>query len=624
MNQEQDKRQLWGVVRPAWFWLTSLFFGLPLLGLSMAVSGVTLGLLVKAPLSMLGSDPRLDGTLWSMKGYGGEELFAMVFVIGAVMTAALLIARWLDHALSRVKVTETGVEVWSLYGRKTLRWDKMVRAFVTRGAERDGELTLHLWTRWQDLALPMGRVVEARDEAAQREAFGEFLSHVRGHLESAGLSLEEDVPLSVLTDAGWPIRHRLYWAHRRVLSWRAAALRDRREPLDQRRPLPSLQWAWLFRPAPVMTAASMTGVLLWVRWGTVSEFALPALTWGGLAMFGAIPLWNLLKDRLLRAQNQGALSPEMLVGCQEVPDPLPATLLPARGCHVDLERGVVSRPDGRSFSFDAIEVVDYGPPGRYESPARKDRALRQEAWHLALGLSKTPSRMSEIFHNASADIVRHGDVDAGYAVFNWVTARAIALGARADLILAQGRVAGSRVGKTLVELLASDVVRYEPEALAGSLDSARAGVHVQDSGEFFEAWGPLVRQPESCAAPPLWKYVGLALMLGLMFIQFVPGGMLAGWLLASIVHDTITAQHFSRPGFRLDKSGVWVRGQCLPWDELEQSTLMPVAPGPVLFTGRRQVLVVGYLGGTYAERAWLGCAAYSWIQRHISAREEGL
>ncbi len=619
MNPQQSPQRhgIWGHQRPAWFWLTSIFAGGPLLALCSLVGGTVSGLIAMSLLSMLAGDPRLRDTLWGWLYRHDHQAFSYAFIFGLLVTALAVLARWAHKAITRVKIDKESITSWSLAGRKKLRWEDMVRAFVTRSPDQEQHLTLHLWTPWRDLAISMDQIADEVSHKLQRESFEVFLQEIRGHLEGHGLALEEDVPVSTPTDTSWPLFYSLFWPHRRILSLRQRRMRRQDLELDQRAELPSLRLAWLMRPAPVMTTVSFVVALVAVRWGTVSDWAMSLALWGGVLMVALIPIWNLLKERVSAGQQHGALTPEMLVGRHDAPEKLPNLLLPARGCRIDLNRGQISRPDGKAFNVKDINVVDYGPPGRYGQDKAKGKGMRQQAWHLAVGTSTGPGKMVEIFHNASADIVRHGDVDAGYAVFNWTCARAIAQHAQADLILAQGRVHSSKVGRPLLEALHKDVVQYEPEPLQAQLDMERSGVHIRQSPERFEAWGPLVRQPEACAAPPLWKGVLILGAMALLPTGFLPAGMIIGWLLASLIHDAITAMHFGRPGFMMDKEGVWVRGVCLPWEELEQSTLMPVAPGPILFAGRRRVLVVGYLGGTYTERAWLGCAAYRWAQKHL-------
>jgi hypothetical protein len=168
----------------------------------------------------------------------------------------------------------------------------------------------------------------------------------------------------------------------------------------------------------------------------------------------------------------------------------------------------------------------------------------------------------------------------------------------------------------LVERLAEDVVRYDPVTARSVLGDRAPSLKIEATDDHFVAWGPLTRFPESCASPPIYR-LSLAALSLISLPFFPPGGMIAGYLIASAGHDLIMHQHFRQTGFRMDRDGVWVRGKCLTWDELEHATLMPVCAGPLFFAGDRHVLVTGYMGGTYGERAWLGCAAWRWIQDNI-------
>ena len=174
-----------------------------------------------------------------------------------------------------------------------------------------------------------------------------------------------------------------------------------------------------------------------------------------------------------------------------------------------------------------------------------------------------------------------------------------------------------QLGQPLAQRLASDVVRYDPDSVRSGFGGREPQVHIRSTPERFEAWGPLTRLPESCATPPVYRLL-LAVLCLAALPWFAPAGMIAGYLIATAGHDLIMHRHFGRPGFLMDREGVWVRGERLSWDELEHATLLPVSPGPLLFAGPRSVLVAGYLGGTYRERAWLGCAAWRWIQDNVS------
>lgn len=618
-SEQTPATRSWGVVQPAWQWIISVLVGPPVLGLLSAIGGGIIGVLCSLPISALMDDPRMADTIWvRLFALNTGACFALFFMLGGGLTALMLLAWWAGRMLTTVRLDQRALVSWTLAGRRTIPWDAVSRAFVTR-QPGNGERTLHLWTAWREVALPATRLVDEVSQELQDQAFEVFLGEVRGHLEGRGLALEEEVPVSLITDTTWPLRHLLFWPHRRVLARQHMKLRADQPPVDHRQSVPSLHLAWMFKPATQLCATVTLGALAFAHMGTEHPRALALVSGVGLLLLVAIPLWNVARDgmrRLERDPRRGALTPEMLVGRHEVPETLPPVLLPAHGCYIDLKNKRVGRPDGRVFKFEDVAMVDYGPPRRGNEAPRDPRArVEQEAWHLALALrSEQGGPPREIFHNASADVVRHGDLDAGYAVFNWIAARTIALEAGADLVLAQGRVAASRVGRPLREQLARELVRYEPEALEAQVEHGRAGLRLAISEDSFQAWGPLVRLPEAVAAPPIWKALLGVALLALIPTGLTPAGLLAGWLLAASIHDAVASMHFARPGFRMDEDGVWVRGACMGWEQLEQSTLMPVAPGPILFAGARALLVAGHLGGTYAERAWMGCAAYRWIQ----------
>ena len=591
----------YGVVRPLWHWIFYLAGGPLIVG---AVSGVVASC-VGACLSMIflliGTDDRLQGTVWFLTRADAEGVFYACFLVTFAVVAASLTSRWARRAYTQLWVDGEKLVCWSLAGRTTLAWGEVVRGFITSNGEGR---TLHLWTPWRDLALSMDRIAEVPSVVSD-DPCEAFISDVRGHLLKRGLSLEEGVPSSRVTDRTWPLLSLIFWPHRRLLAHQLKRQLECQDPWDHRsaRTLPRLTWA--FRPAPVLTCALAVAVLVVVRMLTSAQWVTQSLAGGGAFLILLIPACRGLLEWVRR--RRVGLRPVDLVGRFEVPEPLPDVFFPAPGCKVDLAKGQVVRSD-RSFAFDEIKTVEYGPALR-----RDKKSVSHQAWHLAVEVDRGGQEYEEIFHNASVDIVRHGDVDAGYAVFNWAMARAIAQGAQSDLVLAHGRTPRHLLGRPLVEILSADASTYDPEALC---EAPHAQVRVRSDGALFEAWGPLMRMPESLAAAPLVK-AALALgSLALIPTGFWPAGFLAGCFIMATVHDVLAMREFSHAGFTMDGRGVWVRGRCIEWGDLEQSTLMPVAPGPILFAGRSKVLVVGHLGGTYRDRAWLGCSAYHWIQRH--------
>jgi hypothetical protein len=309
----------------------------------------------------------------------------------------------------------------------------------------------------------------------------------------------------------------------------------------------------------------------------------------------------------------------MIIGSSALPEALPPRLVPAPGCVADLGQGTLRRPDGRVLEIGSLESITYGP--ERGAAAASGSGMATAAWHMSVTLREEPGRSQEIFHNASVDVVRHGDLDGGYALFNWVMARELARSGKARLTLAQGKVSASELGVPLMERLRRAATRYDPGPLEGERAAVARSLRVEVTPERFVVWGPLWRQPEGCAAPPLWTALGALLALALAPTGLLVAGLLAGYLGSQVIHQWLTLRHFARPGFVLDQAGVWVRGEHIGWGSLEQSSLLPVSAGPLLFAGPRSLLVAGHLGASYAERAWLGCAAYRWVQEHVC--EEG-
>ena len=609
---------VWGTRGDVGFWVMSLLFGPFVLGFAVLAGWAIVGVVLAAPLALLLSDPRLDDTLWDLNEAGGLVLLWTTGLVGVIGGVLGVLLRWAPRAMSRVTLEEDALLHRGLLGSRRFPWAGMRRAFVVGSEDRDEveSWALHLWSDKGEVVLPLSLVAPVGDLAARCAVFGAFLSAVEERLRAVGKGLERGVPLTALTDAGSPLRFAMFWPHRRWMVRQQRALQDGSRVVDHRAALPSMRAAWMLRPAWVMGGLASLGALAWVRWGTQDERALWALTAGGAFLGGLLPLWNWLKEAPGRLGRRDVLTPEALIGLDAVEGELPRYLVPARGCVVDLEEGRISRPDGLALGWGEIHAVEYGL-NREAAHATLDAGAPVPAWRVALERKGTPPTTHEIFHNASVDMVRHGDLDAGYGLFNWILVREVAKRAQAGLTLATGRVAAKDVGAPLREWLGRSVVRYQAQGLGGEPGWDLRVVQGEDS---FEVQGALARQPEGCAAPPLWKALGAVLALALVPTGFVPGGLLAGWWGALAVHEWIMARHFASPGFRMDAEGVWVRGHKLGWDELEQTTLMPVAPGPILFAGGRRLLVAGHLGTSYAERAWLGCAAYRWVQERVCER----
>lgn len=604
-TQEPSPVGSWGTAGSVWQLVLWALVGPPMAAVAAFAGGVAAAIGVLWPLWVLGEDPRFVTV--------PPEVKAGIAVVGALAGVAALLT-YLPRSLSRrVLLSDADVVVWTALGRTTLVWDDVLRAFVTtrRG---DRGACLHLWTRWREVTVPAHRLVGDGPHCAAQ--FADFLRDVGARLDRRGKHLEGGVPAGALTNPANAVRYALFWPHRRYLAWQLS--RSHAGPVDHRRAPAAMALGWLFRPAPVAAVLTLLGVTTVVRFGTHASWAPATLGVVGLLAALALPAWNALKDRGHRLFESSSVRPEELVGGTGLPTELPARLVPAPGCEVDLEARTLRRPDGRKFPFDDVSVVVYGPTrAGAASSTSADAGLPVEPWQMAVRTHGLHGAEHEIYHNASVDVIRHGDLDGGYAAFNWVLAREVALRSQADLQLAQGRIAAAQVGTTLVQRLGADVVRYDPEPVRAAFGDRTPQIHIRSDADHFEVWGPLTRFPESCATPPVYRLACSALCL-LALPWFPPAGMMAGYLLATAGHDLIMHRHFARPGFRMDRQGVWVRGDHLSWAQLEHATLLPVSPGPLLFAGPRKVLVAGFLGGTYRERAWLGCAAWRWIQDHVS------
>ncbi len=600
----------WGQSGSAWRLIMWLVVGPPMAMVAAFAGALVTALVVLWPLYILGADGRF--------AQASPELLFAVTVLGSVLAVVALVLHLPRTLTRRVLLSDETLSMWSAAGRKTVPWAEVVRAFVTTTRGAEGSACLHLWTRWREVAIPASKLVgEGPDSAAE---FAAFVRDVDARLDLHGKHLECGVPASAVTHTADAVRYALFWPHRRYLARRLAGAADAKI-VDHRNAPVAMAFGWLLRPAPMAAALTVVAATAVVRFATTATWAPTALAALGLGALVGLPAWNALKDRWHRLIDGGTMRPEELVGGSGLPVELPPRLIPAPGCEVDFDGRSVRRPDGRRFHFDDIAMVVYGPTRAHGSSSTSaDAGLPVEPWQVAVRTLGVHGAEHEVYHNASVDVIRHGDLDGGYAAFNWVLAREVAVRAGAGLQLAQGRVAAEQVGKSLVERLASDVVRYDPRPVRAAFGDRQPEIRVKSDEDVFEAWGPLTRFPEGCATPPLYRLASAAVCLALT-PWLPPLGMVAAYLFVTCGHDLIMQQHFLRPGFRMDREGVWVRGEKLGWDELEHATLLPVSPGPLLFAGPRRVLVAGYLGGTYRERAWLGCAAWRWIQDHVCESE---
>ncbi|MEL6179629.1 MAG: hypothetical protein AAFS10_11790, partial [Myxococcota bacterium] len=501
----------WGNQTRLGFWFNSLVLGPLVLGVA-ATLGAALGSLMAMLIAALfhtSTDVSYLGA-WGALG-------------GAALAAWTVLVWWLSQTPRAVWTDDEKIVCWSLTGRTTFRWDSIVHAFVTtptRAYEPAARQTLHLTTRWRDLALPVPLVTDASQPMSKRvETFREFVDTVQTHLERHGGHLEREVPITSITNAHAPVRYTLYWLHRRVLAWRFHRLNTAtQQPIDHHTTRPSMALGWLFRPTPL--AALILGVALTVLC-IGDEPRARLLTVGGLILMALfVPLWNSLKEALLRTRGNSAWMPETMIGQHTLKGELPQRLIPAPSCVIDFEQQQIHRPDGKVCAFDDIAAVEYGPARRQGSR----RTILPTAWHLAVFRHGSPNTPHEVYGNASVDMVRHGDLDPGYAVFNWVAARELALVTGANLYLATGRVGATHVGRTLAERLRDDITRYNPAPLAAEMKRSgeKPRIAIAATDERFDAWGPLIRQPEHCATPPIWKTSLLGAALVLMWFGFIP------------------------------------------------------------------------------------------------------
>lgn len=612
MSGLQHEPLVFGERRLAGGWRT--WFILPVvLGLGASLGwgiGIAAWLLGALPFLL---EPRLAHTVLGQLGWEASVWGGMA---GIVVALWVVLTGWFSAMPMRVEVAGAEIRWQGAFWRGRVAARDVVRAFVS---QQPGEgAALHLWTRWRDVVIPARRVAGGWSPSV----FGELSDAVAQALALEGKHLELGVPPSAVTREDRPWFFWLFWGHRRWLVRQAERHDGPAGVVDHREPLPSMRSAWLLRPAPWALWMGVVGVVVSVGVWTSSAQAPVWLAGVGLLSCLLLPLWNALKSATHRLWHGSGLTPESLIGHDRL-DTLPPRLVPAPGCCIDLEGQQVSRPDGWARPFAQLRRVEYGPASGLHPRDALQRAIASTAWQLAVVEQEADVRQPvQIYSNASVDTVRYGDLDAGYALFNWVAARELALGTGAELVLASGRVGGPHGGGTLlVERLERDLTHYDPGWIERELEGAgeRCRVHVRESAERFEAWGPLTRQPELCASPPIFKMLGLIFCIVLIGLGYSPAGLLGGYLLARIVADVMTVAHFKHTGFAMDRKGIWVRGECIGWEELEATTLMPIAPGPVMFCAPRRVLVVGHLGGSYRERAYLGCAAYAWIRRHVKA-----
>lgn len=596
----------WGEKREVGFWLSSILAA-PLLSLFLLCAGAFLGL-----LSAFFITGPLAASLWASESSDlNASIAAGAFLLSMALGAAALLLeaclRWKRRASSRVLLDLEGVRVpWG----GSIKWTDLRRAFLVGGKVR-GEWALHLWTSAGELVIQSSQVFRpgVLDFYDSSEA---FLASVEEHLNRIRCPLVRGVPRNLVTAQGSEVLFFLFRPHRWWLRRSMEGIASATEPpSDHREALRSMRSAWKLEiPSFVVVLGLVMGVVT-----TSLEGVWPVLSFamgGAVALLGA--LWSTLRAIQREPHtSQKRWTPDAFAGFHESPDPEKMRLVPANGCVIDA-RGV-SRPDRQRFAFeDGIAEVEYGP---HRVGGHLDGSLGAlaEAWRMALRM-RDERDFQEIFHNASADVVRHGDLDEGYALFNWICAREVARRANARLILSNGRV--RRVGSLLRDRLEDEVVRYRPEELR----RACWGLRFRVTEDRFEVWGPLVRFPEVCAVMPFWKALGAVVSLGLCLLGASAAVFPLVYCALSAWREWTVARHFSRPGFSMDREGVHVRGRCISWEELEISTLMPVAPGPILFAGPRHLLVAGHLGGTYAERSWLGCAAYQWIQENVCERVE--
>ena len=617
MNQaDKHERRTWGTLGRAGFWVNSFmlsFVAPPFLVCACAMVGLLVfAVFVQIPLH----------NWYDLPSSGLAATFCLVFTL---IGTWLALGYWIRRSPAKVTLRDDAIVRYSITGTKTFPYDKILRAFVTAPThehERSTRLCLHLSTRWRDMTIPLDRIVERGPAHAMREEFDLLLVSLSEKLERHGRQLELGVPRTSVTHDGHPALFDLHWPHRRVLLRRALRADSDELPADldkHRDPKawPSMKLAWMLRPTPYLFSIFLvipTIVLAAMEDLAPAFFALPLL---GFVSALSIPAWNHCKGQWLALRAGEALLPETLVGQHRI-NHKPTLYRPAPGCRVDMETQKVHRPDGKVHDFAHIKRVAYGPPPmeRHRVQDSLQRAIAMTSWELAL---HTQDESAQIYTNASVDIVRYGDLDAGYAAFNWTLARNLAKASGAELVLAHERLPRDHVGRSLVVRLASDVNQYDPEPLRQQLSGStiKSRVHIHQDEETFCAWGPLSRLPEHCASPPLWRSALAILALALIPFGYPLAGLFAGYFIVTAIGQWLTSRHFQTPGFVMDRAGVWVRGVCIPWESVEESTLMPVAPGPVLFCGENSVLVVGHLGSSYLERAWLGCEAYRWMRNNL-------
>ncbi len=589
------------------------------LGVAGMLAGCVLGALLGWLVCVFFSDPRLGG--WELTG-----THAILFAAPGMALALLAVVLQAHvRAPMEVYLREEDLLVRGLGPSVRLRPEEVedARVVVLGSGGEVGERALVLSTRWRDVVVRADRLVPGVDAALQAKVFEELAGAVGAWLERGGAPLLWGVPASSVLCWQRPVRWLLAWPHRRWLVARSRRWRLGASPPDHTRRLPPLAWAWQLRGRRwwLLVAAAALVAAFWAWEAPWAPWALQ-----GVGLLAGPLLWalNAGLDAAARASGPGRVAPEAWIGRSEVPRRGGGSRwLPAPRCEVDFGGREVRRPDGRLLGFDEVVEVVYGPPSSLSGDL-VERSFAASAWHLALTTASGAGRPVAIYGNASVDMVRYGDLDAGYAAYNWGLARALALACASPLRLAQGRLAATQVGRSLIEQVGSDVTRYDPAPLEAALQArgARRGVHLQSSPEHLLAWGALARRPEASATPPLYKLLAAAGLAALGCAGWPLAGLLVSYLLARSLSEWISLRHAETPGFLLRGDGIWVRGEHLPWEEAECATLMPVTAGPILFCGSSRVLVVGHLGRSYEERAWLGCAAWAWLQRRAEGPGE--
>ena len=540
-------------------------------------------------------------------------LFGAVSVFCTCLTILVISNWWLRVSPHTIWTDDEKVVCTSIVGKTTIFWTQVIQAVViedhTLGLEQRVQ-QLCLTTRWRTLLISPRQILSSSLSLHERQRYiDDFLGSVQSHLEAQGVHLDRNQPTTHLLYSPW-IPQLIFWPHRRILARKFEQINSPqgRERINHYKKLPSLHLGWVFRAVPSPVAAVVLSTL------TLATLAMDGGLGTALILCAAligVPLFNACMQKFAGIAN--TLQPEMMVGRDTFQGDLAETLVPAPMCAINLKGRYVQRPDGKRWSFDEIEAVSFGP-----KPRRGDAqvmSVTPKTWQLAIRERGEKGETYVIYNNANIDMIWHGDLDGGYALFNWIAAREIAFRSEASMTLATGTTPYERLDQTLIERLDNDLTNYAPDPLRDAIDRSgfASRVWIDRDETSLHTWGPLVRQPARYAAPPLWK--ALMVVAGLVVVGS-GGGALAPWvgyLIALTIHEMIMFWHFQTPGFTLDHKGVWVRGHCLPWHSLRETSLMPVSSGPIFFTAPRSLMVAGHLGSSYHERAWLGCSVYDWM-----------